>query len=163
MPCPQYMCIYMQREASCFLLLFNPMTLIPSGGPHLRVQCAMLSCFSCVQIFAISWTVARQAPLSMRCSRQEYWSGLPCPPPGDLPNAVIEPASLTSSASLDKFFTSSATWEAPWPHLNLITSQRPHIQRSLYRKLMLQNIVLRGHKNSVHDTWPRTFPFIQIK
>ena len=40
------------------------------------------------------WTVAHQAPLSMECSRQEYWSGLPCPPPGDLPNPEIESASL---------------------------------------------------------------------
>ena len=37
------------------------------------------------------WTVAHQAPLSMGFSRQEYWSGLPCPPPGDLPNPGIEP------------------------------------------------------------------------
>ena len=40
---------------------------------------------SCVRLFAIRWTVARQAPLSMESSRPEYWSGLPCPPPGDLP------------------------------------------------------------------------------
>jgi len=39
------------------------------------------------------WTVAHQAPLSMRFSRQEYWGGLPCPPPGDLPDAGIEPMS----------------------------------------------------------------------
>ena len=39
------------------------------------------------------WTVAYQAPLSMRISRQEYWSGLPCPPPGDLPDPQIEPRS----------------------------------------------------------------------
>ena len=39
------------------------------------------------------WAVARQAPLSMGFSRQEYWSGLPCPPPGDLPNTGIEPRS----------------------------------------------------------------------
>ena len=39
------------------------------------------------------WTVARQAPLSMGFSRQEYWSGLPCPPPGDLPDPGIEPES----------------------------------------------------------------------
>ena len=42
------------------------------------------------------WTVARQAPLSMGFSRQEYWSGLPCPPPGDLLNPGIEPESLMS-------------------------------------------------------------------
>ena len=42
------------------------------------------------------WTVARQAPLSMGFSRQEYWSGLPCPPPGDLPDPGIEPMSCIS-------------------------------------------------------------------
>ena len=45
----------------------------------------MLSCFSHVQLFVTLWTIACQAPLSMEFSRQEYWSGLPCPPPGDLP------------------------------------------------------------------------------
>ena len=46
-------------------------------------------------------------------SRQEYWSGLPCPPPGVLPDPGIEPKSLTSSALAGRFFTTSATWEAP--------------------------------------------------
>ena len=44
-----------------------------------------------VQLFATPWTVAYQAPLSMGFSRQEYWSGLPFPSPGDLPNPGIEP------------------------------------------------------------------------
>ena len=44
-----------------------------------------------VQLFMILWTVSRQAPLSMGFPGQEYWRGLPCPPPGDLPNAGIEP------------------------------------------------------------------------
>ena len=48
--------------------------------------------------FATLWTVACQAPLSMGFSRQEYWSGLPSPPPGDLPNPVIEPTSPTLQA-----------------------------------------------------------------
>ena len=60
----------------------------------------MLSHFSHVQLFAILWTRARQAPLSMGFSRQEYWSGLPCPPPGDLPDPGIEPG-LTAGG----FFT----------------------------------------------------------
>ena len=47
-----------------------------------------------VWLFATPWTVARQAPLSMGFSRQEYWSGLPCLPPGDLPDPGIEPRSL---------------------------------------------------------------------
>ena len=48
-----------------------------------------------------------QAPLSMRFSRQEYWSGLPCSPPGDLPHPGIEPRSLMSPALASKFFTTS--------------------------------------------------------
>ena len=48
---------------------------------------------SCVQLFATPWTVAYLAPLSMGFSRQEYWSGLPFPSPGDLPNPGIEPGS----------------------------------------------------------------------
>ena len=53
----------------------------------------VLSHFHRVQLFVTLWTVAQQAPLSMRFSRQEYWSGLLCPPPGDLPDPGIEPAS----------------------------------------------------------------------
>ena len=53
----------------------------------------MPSRFSCIRLFVTPWTVARQAPLSMGSSRQEYWSGLPFPSPGDLPNAGIEPES----------------------------------------------------------------------
>ena len=49
----------------------------------------------------------------MGFSRQEYWSGLPCPPPGDLPDPEIEHASLMSSALAVRLFTTSATWEAP--------------------------------------------------
>ena len=48
---------------------------------------------SCVQLFATPWTVAYQTPPSMEFSRQEYWSGLPFPSPGDLPNPGIEPGS----------------------------------------------------------------------
>ena len=49
----------------------------------------------------------------MGFSRQEHWSGLPFPPPGDLPNPGIEPASLTSPALARGFFTTSTIWEAP--------------------------------------------------
>ena len=67
----------------------------------------MLSHFSHVQFFAILWTVAPQAPLSMRFSRQEYWGGLLCPPPGDLPNPGIKPASVMSPALEGGYFTTS--------------------------------------------------------
>ena len=57
------------------------------------------------------WTVTRQAPLSMGFFRQEYWSGLLFPPPGDHPDPGIEPASLGSPALAGGFFITSATWE----------------------------------------------------
>ena len=59
--------------------------------------------------FAILWTVACQAPLSMRFPRQEYWSGLPFPSPGDLPDPGIEPMSL---ALLGGFFTTESPGKA---------------------------------------------------
>ena len=65
-----------------------------------------------VWLFVTLWTVAGQGPLSMKFSRQEYYSGLPCSPPGDLPNPGIKPSSLTSPALAGMFFTISATWEA---------------------------------------------------
>ena len=53
---------------------------------------------SCVRLFATPWTVAYQAPPSMEFSRQEYWSGLPFPSPGDLPDPGIKPRSSTFQA-----------------------------------------------------------------
>ena len=73
-------------------------------------QLCMLNCFS--HVIATLWTVTRQAPLSVGFSRQEYWSGMPCPPPGDLPDPGIKPESLTSPTLAGGFFTTSTTWEA---------------------------------------------------
>ena len=67
------------------------------GSPVMHV-CVL----SRVQLFATPWTAACQAPLSLGFPRQEYWSGLPCPPPGDLPNLGIEPRSPSLA---DGFFT----------------------------------------------------------
>ena len=77
-----------------------------------RRNVCVLSHFSRVWLFVTPWTVAHQAPLSMRFSRQEYWSGLPFPSPGDLPDPGIEPASLTSPTLAGRFFTNCATWES---------------------------------------------------
>ena len=63
---------------------------------------------------ATSWTVVHQAPLSMGFPRQKYWSVLPCPPPGDLPDPGIKPVSLALAC---EFFTIWATREAPWVYL----------------------------------------------
>ena len=75
---------------------------------------------------ATSWTVARQAPLSMGFSRQEYWSGLPCPSPEGCLSPGIKPASLMSPVLAGGFFTVSTTWEAEGPR-----SRRPIKRLSL--------------------------------
>ena len=76
-----------------------------------------------VHLFAIPWAVAYQAPTSMGFSRQEYWSGLPFPSPGDLSDPGIEPMSPTLQ-------TDALPSEPPGGliHLNLPTSQRPQHQ-----------------------------------
>ena len=87
---------------------------------YIYIYIYVLSCFSHVWFFETLWTVACQAPLSMGFSRQEYWSRLPCPPPGDLPHPGIKPTSLMSLEG--RFFSTSATWEgslSPSPSLSL--------------------------------------------
>ena len=65
---------------------------------QLCMHAYLFSHFSSVRLFANPWTVASQAPLSLGSSREEYWSGLPCPAPGDLPNPGMEPTSAASPA-----------------------------------------------------------------
>ena len=72
----------------------------------------MLSHFSLVQLFVTLWIIAHQASLFMGFFRQEYWSGLSCPAPGDLPNLGTEPTSLVALALAGGFFSTSATWGA---------------------------------------------------
>ena len=67
----------------------------------------VLSCFSHVRLLVNLWPVACHAVLSVGFSRQEYWSGFPCPSPGDLPNAGIKPTSLMSLALAGGSFTTS--------------------------------------------------------
>ena len=80
-------------------------------------------CFSHFWLFATPWTVAHQAPLSMEFSRQEYWSGLSCPPPGALPDPGIKHISLPSPEFAGGFFPTWASWEArSWSHNTLTFS-----------------------------------------
>ena len=67
--------------------------------------------FSRVQLFVTPWTVVRQVSPSVGLSRPEYWGGLPCAPPGNLPDPGIEPSSLTSPALTYRFFIPNATWK----------------------------------------------------
>ena len=83
----------------------------------LNTESCVCLCAKLLQSCATLWTVACQAPLTMGFSRQEYWGGLPHPPPGDLPEPGIEFVSFTSPASADRFFTASTTWEVPGHNL----------------------------------------------
>ena len=79
-----------------------------------------------VQLFATLWTTAHQGPLSMAFSRQEYWSRLPFPPPGDLLDPGIEPASLASPALPGRFFSTEPPRK---PHL-LVSVQFSSVAQS---------------------------------
>ena len=81
------------------------------SSAKITLGCTMLSHFSCAQFFTTLWAVAHQATLSTGFPRQEYWSGLPHPLQGDLPDPGIKPESLTFPALAGGFFTTSATWE----------------------------------------------------
>ena len=94
---------YFSREALLLLQMALPVrsqAASPQGGSLLTL---LFSHFSHADSSATLWTIARQAPLSMEFSRQEYCSELPCPPAGDLPDSEIEPV---NPALADGFFAS---------------------------------------------------------
>ena len=82
--------------------------------PWTLMHACMLSHFSCAQLFVILWTVACQALLSMGFSRQEYWSGLPCCPPGDLPDPGIKPVPPASPAFQVDSLLTEPPGKPPW-------------------------------------------------
>ena len=76
----------------------------------IRWYVCLLSCFSCARLCGTLWTIAHRVPLSMGFSKQEYWGGLPWPPPGDLPNPGLE--SMSPASHVD-FFTAEPWGKAP--------------------------------------------------
>ena len=98
-------------------LWYEALSSVPCVAAQFRYHAkCVLSCFSRVRLFVTPLWL--HAPLSMGFSRQEYWGGLPCPPPGSLPYPGIEPMSLMSSALAGGFFTTSTTWEAQFRYQN---------------------------------------------
>ena len=106
---------------------------------------------SVVSDSATPWTVAHQAPLSMGFSRQEYWSWLPCPPPGNLPNPGIEPRSYALQAdSLPFQPLRKSLWEypfisklatCPWVCFSLLLSPSKLNSSDLHPRFYQQNFV----------------------
>jgi len=103
--------------------------------------------FSCVHFFVTLWPVALQAPLSLAFSRQEQWSGLPCPLPGDPSNPGMEPASLMSPVLVGRFFITSATWEAPVKVISSVQSL------SLVRLFVTPWTAARQASLSITNSW----------
>ena len=110
-----YICVsttYTHSNNINFSVQVSPSTKLFPAPSHLLL-CACCY-FSHVWLFVTPRTIAHQAPLCKGFSRQEYWSGLPCPPPGDLPNLGVKSTSLMSPALAGRFFTTTAIplyWE----------------------------------------------------
>ena len=104
---------------NCWLCLVSETT-----WNDMFLESATSPCCQCWVVSNSLWPhelyVACQTPLSMGFSRQEYWSGLPLPSPGDLPNPGMEPTSLAPPALAGGFFTTSATWEVCIPDYLLL-------------------------------------------
>ena len=104
----------------------------------------MHCCFSRVQLFETPWTVAHQAPLSTGFSRQEYWSGLPLPSPGDLPDPGVEPVSPALQA--DSLLLSHL---GQWPKILNIRKDSEHIlQKDLSPLLRVRETIWESYKLS---------------
>ena len=86
-----------QRETNTLAKVSKPVNIkVRAAKLYKEISLHVRHCartLSCVRLFATPWTTAHQAPPSIEFSRQEYWGGLPCPPPRDLPNPRIKPAS----------------------------------------------------------------------
>ena len=100
----------------------------------------MLSGFNHVLLFVTLWTIVPQAPLYMEFSRQEYWTELSFPSPGDLPDPGIEPVSLTTPALADGFFATvppekpllvNHQWRRQWHPTPVLLPRKSHGRRSM--------------------------------
>ena len=124
------------------------------------ISCSrVLGCFNHVQLFVTPWSIAHYAPLLMEFSRQEYCSGLPCCPPGDLPDPEIKPTSLTSPALAEEFSTISAIWEAPHLLWKVLTSLEYDTLLRWLRQENLQAESLSHSFNSRSREEPLQFTF----
>ena len=109
----------------------------------------------------MDYTPNPQAPLPMEFSRQEYWSGLPCSSPGDLPDPGIEPISLMSHALAGRFFTTSATWARTYSgnrNLAIDTISSCYFESLGMVHIDAPEFIIRSHHFIHHFTWSFPFP-----
>ena len=105
----------------CKLLFFIPFDV----GEQLRaLEPGRRACVCCISLTL--WTVAHKALLSRGFSREEYWSGLPFPPPGDLPDPGVKPTSFASPALTDRFFATAPLGKPLEPGRSGFTSQHAY-------------------------------------
>ena len=113
--CPRYLTCRKAHIMSAVMTAKEPSIAKPSAITEEKnwlIVCMHVCVLNHVCLLMTPWTVAHQAPLSIGFPRQEYWSGLPRPPSGDLSNPGIEPEFLMARALTGRFFTTSAAWEA---------------------------------------------------
>ena len=99
------------------LIQLQPLIVLRGGAKRWK-PCLLKEYHPCMssKLFATPWTVAHQAPVSMEFSRQEYWSGLPFPSPGDLPDPERDQMCLGPFILAGRFFTTGGTWEGQPTH-----------------------------------------------
>ena len=119
------------------------------------ISFCVLSCFSHVWLFAFLWTVAHQAPLSIEFSRQEYWSGLPCPPPGDFLDWGIKPTSPAASAlqadSLPLSYQGNSWSRSSPPKAHILAA--PPSSLSQWRAVLPPSALVSWHRAPAQRTW----------
>ena len=129
----------------------------------------MLSCFSHVWFFATLWTVAHQAPLSMGVSKQEYWSRLPFPLPGDLPSPGTELASCMSPALTGRFFTTepsgkpSSLLTCTFTTNSFLVSLCPEYPPPIKHDLIDEGLIFIRHPFLLHSLQCPLFQFSSVQ
>ena len=111
-----------------------------------------------------TWTIDSPQGCSVHGILQaRHWSGLPCPPPGDLPDPGIEPASLTSSALAGRFFTTSDTWEAPyivWFHIYETFRKRKSMDLCFHKEYICALLPVPGTQLQTSLEFPEWFKYL---
>ena len=127
------------------------------AGKHMNQICVCVCVLSCVQLFVTSWTVACKSPLAMGFPRQEYWSGLPFPSPGDLPKPGIESASPVLAGG---FFTAEPPGK-PKPDLSLTQIKIRNRLKDIYSRLFREPYLSKFIKSeSISDSFNRAMTYI---